>query len=281
MHPDGRDNLDLDLKAQIATAGGKVAGDNLALKGKLTVDALRFGGLDASVSLRTPSLAPLQPMVSRPLPTLTDVQFSGRLSVPAGGGSVGFHDARLLTHEGDLAGDGRIGLGAAVAVDAKLRSTRLDLDAFRAAFGINLAVPAVAGSTIGPVIPAEPLPWATLRGPAIDATASIGELTFQDQVWRQVELAFQLSGGRMQLGTLKLALPGGPAVISITADASADPVRVSMAAHAPSVPLALVARYAGLPGQVSGTMRVDTRLQASGRSAHDLAASLDVHSRCL
>ena len=275
LHPDGRESLDLDLKARAAAGRGKAADGSLGLKGRLTLDALRFRGLDAVATLRTPALEAFQPLLSRRLPALTDVQFDGRLSVPAEAGSIGFHDAKLLTHAGDLAGDGTIGLGVAIAVDAKLRATKLDLSAVLKAFGIDQVVPVVAASTTGPLIPVAPLPWAALRGPTIDFTGSIAELTFQDQVWRQVELALQLKGGRMQVGTLKLALPGGPLDMSVTADASADPVPVSMAVHAPSVPLALVARYAALPGQASGTMQIDAQLRATGQSAHDMAASLD------
>ncbi|MDB5402822.1 MAG: hypothetical protein JWQ55_4840 [Rhodopila sp.] len=285
MHPDGREDVDLDLKAQAAAGKDKTVSGSLALKGRLSLTALRFGGLDAEATFRTPALAGVRPLLSRRLPALTDVQFDGRLSIPADVGSVGFHGAKLLAHEGDLAGDGTIGLGATVALDAKLRSNKLDLDAVLAAFGIDLAIPAAAASATGPMIPATPLPWEALRGPIIDVTGSIGEVTFRDQIWRKGELALRIKDGRVQIATLKLAFPGGapgiaplemsPFDISVTADASADPVPVSLVAHAPSVPLALVAHYLGLPGKVSGTMRVDAELRAAGGSGHDVAASLD------
>ncbi len=323
MHPDGRENLDLDLKAQAAAGSAKAVSGSLAIKGRLTLDTLRFAGLDAVATLRTPSLTAVGPLLSRRLPALTDVQFDGRLQVPADVGSVAFHGARLHTRQGDVAGDGTIGLGGTTAVDARLRSDKLDLNAMLPAFGIDLAAPAGPVSTTGPasaagsasttggasatssasvtgsastkgavsatggastsdpaspggpVIPATPLPWALLRGPAIDVSGSFGEVSFRDQVWRKVELALQLKSGRVQVGTLRLALPGGPLEMSMTADASVDPVPVSVTAHAASVPLALFARYAGLPGPVSGTLRLDARLQANGQSAHELAASLD------
>ena len=72
-----------------------------------------------------------------------------------------------------------------------------------------------------------------------------------------------------------MALPGGPLDVSMTADASADPVPVSVAVHAPSIPLALVAHYAGLPGSVAGTMKINAELRAAGQSPRDMAASLD------
>lgn len=273
LHPDGRENLDLDLEAHAVT--GKAADSSLGLKGRWTLDKLRFGGLDAVATLRTPALAAFQPLLSLRLPALTNVRFDGRLSIPAEAGPVGFHDAKLLTEQGDFVGDGTIGLGATMAVDAKLRANKLNLSAVLQAVGIEQVISEIAPGTTGPVIPVTPLPWAALRGPAIDLTGSIDELTFQGQVWRQVELAFQLTSGRVPVGRLKLALPGGKLDLSVTADASADPVAVGMMLHAPGVPLALLARYAALPGQVSGTMQVDAQLRATGKSAHDMAASLD------
>ena len=41
------------------------------------------------------------------------------------------------------------------------------------------------------------------------------------------------------------------------------------------IPLSLLARHAALPGEASGDLHIETQLKAKGRSAHDLAASLD------
>lgn len=100
-------------------------------------------------------------------------------------------------------------------------------------------------------------------------------MTFQDQVWKAVELAVQIKDGRMQVANVKLALPDGPLKVSMMADASASPMPVSLSVHAPGVPLAFVARYAGLPGRVSGTARIDAQLRGTGRTVREVAASLD------
>jgi len=100
-------------------------------------------------------------------------------------------------------------------------------------------------------------------------------MTFQDEVWRAVELALRIKGGRMQVGSLKLPMPLGPAAVSMTADVSTSPVPVSLTVHAPGIPLALLARYASLPGQVSGTARIEANLHGIGRTVRGLAASLD------
>lgn len=134
---------------------------------------------------------------------------------------------------------------------------------------------AAAGSAAGSVISAMPLPWAALRGPKIDLTATVASMTLGQQVWHNAEFVLQLEDGRLRLPRFGLSLPAGPVEGSLTADASADHVPVSLALHAPGIPLALLARYAKLPGQTTGALRVDTQLHATGRSVHDLAATLN------
>jgi uncharacterized protein involved in outer membrane biogenesis len=52
-------------------------------------------------------------------------------------------------------------------------------------------------------------------------------------------------------------------------------VPVSLALHAPGIPLALLARSAALPGDAGGNLHIESQLKGKGRSFHDLAASLD------
>ncbi len=272
---DGHVSVPVDLKFRGAPAAGKHATGNLAVKGKLALNALGFDGLDAAAMLHTPSLAALRPVLAQGLPALTAVDFEGHLAIPANAALVRFKGAKLKSDQGDVAGEGTLGLGAAPMLDARLQSHTLDLNAMLAAFGVHAAVPAGRVGRTGPMIPDTPLPWELLHGPSLDITGSVGAMTFRDEVWQAVELALQVKGGRLQVGTVKLALPAGPMTVSMTADASASPVPVSLSVHAPGIPLALLARHAGLPGQVSGTARVEAQLRGSGRTARDLAASLD------
>jgi len=274
-HPDGRVSVPVDLKFHSAPAGGKAASGTLALTGKLALHALGFDGLDVAATLQTPALAALRPVLTQGLPALTGVEFQGHLAIPANAASVRFKNAKLRSDEGDVAGEGTLSLGAARVVDARLHSGALDMDAMLEAFGVKLAMPVTSAGVIGPVIPDAPLPWALLRGLTLDITGSVGAMTFQNEAWPATELALRVKGGRMQVGSVRLALPAGPAVMTMTADASANPVPVSLSVHAPGIPLALFARYAGLPGQVSGTARVEAQLRGSGRTMRDLAASLD------
>ena len=227
LHPDGRVKLPVDLKVQSVSGKGKEAlADigSLGLKGELTLDTLRFGGLDATVALRAPALAAFRPLLARSLPALTDVRFDGRLGVPATAVPVSFKDAHLVTREGDISGDGTIGGNAGLVIDAKLHAARLDLDAMLEAFEISLAAVPAAGNTAGPMISNTPLPWAALRGPSINLSGGIDAMTFQRQVWHKVELALRLKQGRIQVGPVRLALPEGPLEMSLTADASVSAV---------------------------------------------------------
>ncbi len=271
-HPDGRVKLPIDVTAQAQAKG------NLSLRGNLALNTGHFDGLDANAALRTPALAAFDQAASRTLPPLTDVSFAGRLVVPADFGSLTLRDAKLSAHEGDLAGDATISLKPAMALQGKLHSTRLDMDALLTPSGITPTTPAggvAVGQPSGPMISDAALPWSVLRGPAMDITADVAATTFRRQVWPKANVALQLKDGRMHVSQLQLALPGGPLRMSLTIDASTDNAPVGLTLQAPAVPLALVARFAELPGPVSGAMQLDAQLRAVGRSAHDLAASLD------
>jgi uncharacterized protein involved in outer membrane biogenesis len=201
-------------------------------------------------------------MVSPRVPALTSVAFDGRVVIPADLAAITVRGGKLSTHEGELAGDATIGLGRTVVLDGKLQAPRLDLDAMTAAFGVAASVKQSPGGT---VIPETALPWAALRGPAIDVQASLGAVTFSQQIWRDLEFSLRLKAGRLQL-----TLPNG----GFTVDATTDNAPVSLTLHAPQVPLAVITRSADLPGAVQGTLRIEAELHAAGRSLHALAASL-------
>ncbi|HEY2315678.1 MAG TPA: AsmA family protein, partial [Streptosporangiaceae bacterium] len=143
---DGRFTTLIDLKAQMAATAGRTqasasADGTLALKGKLALDTGSFDGLDATVGLRLPALATSRSVRSLALPALTDVSLGGRLSIPADLGSLRLRRATLSAHELDVAGDVTIGLGSAMALDGRLRATRLDMDALLAASGADRVAP--------------------------------------------------------------------------------------------------------------------------------------------
>jgi AsmA family len=276
---DGRFSTLIDLKARMAAdrrQASALADASLALNGKITLDAGSFDGLDATVGLRLPTLAASRSVLSRDLPALTDVSLGGRVIIPADLGSLRLRGATLSAHELEVAGDVSIGLASPLALDGRLRATRLDTDALLVASGAEWLMPGVKiADPRGRMIPNTPLSWAMLRNKTMHLTASIAALTFGGQVWRNVDVALQLADGRLQVNPLTLALPRGPMEMWFSADASKQEVPVTLTLHAAGIPLALLARYAGLPGDAGGDLHVEMQLKARGNSPHDLAASLD------
>ena len=263
-HLDGKTAPALDLTATLA---GSKAATRIGVKGKLALDTGAYAGLDAAIAVRSPDLAVFQPMVAAKLPALTTIAFDGRVAIPADGGSVSLRGIKLTTQEGDLSGDAKIGLAGGVALTGSLHAGRLDADALLPAFGVSASAGAEHG---GHMISDAALPWTVLRGPDIDLAATIGTLMASGQRWDDLDLALRLKDG-----LLHLALPGVRPALSLTVDAAREPAAITLALHAPAMPLAVIARAAELPGQVTGAVRVEADLTAAGRSLHDVAASLD------
>lgn len=269
-HPDGKVSLPVALKVET----GKAADSTMGLNGTLALDTLRFAGLDAAATLQTKALAGLRPVLGQKLPALTGVRFAGQLSIPAGAAPVRLRSVTLKTEQGDIAGDGSVDLDATPVITGKWRSGTLDLDAMLEAFGIDLSGPAAA-KRAGPVIPDTTLPWAALRGPTLDLNATIGSMDFQGEIWRDVQMALSLKGGRLQAGPVSVAMPGSRMQAALTVDAGAAGAPMTFSLSAPALPLALLARYFGVPGPMAGTAAVDAQWRARGQTMRALAGTLD------
>ncbi len=264
-HPDGKVSVPVSLKVEtVAKAAGA-----LTLKGTLALDTLQFAGLDAAATLQTDALAGLRPVLGASLPALTGVKFGGQLTIPANASALRLRGVTLQTEQGDIAGDGSIDVDATPVVTGTWRSGTLDLDAMLDAVGLSFG-PAAASAS-GPMIPNTPLPWTALRGPAVDVTATIGAMQFQQQTWRDVQIALSLKGGRLQAKPVSVAMPGSRMQASLTADAGS----VNFTLAAPALPLALLARNFGVPGPMMGTAAVKAQLRAHGQTMRELASTLD------
>ena len=210
-------------------------------------------------------------MLSSTLPTLGEVSLQGRVGLPPDLRSIRLEKASLSAAAFDITGDASIGLGAASSFKGQLRAGKLDVDSLLGAWP-SAGTPAKVASRL---IPDAKLPWAALGGSVADFTASIAAMTFKRQVWHDVSFALRLAERRLQLDRFRLALPGGPLEMQASADASRQEVAFGLSRNASGIPLALVMREAGLPGQATGALHVETQLTAKGGSLHDLAASLD------
>lgn len=263
--PEARNDVPIALAA-------KAEGSSVSLAGTVQVDRLGFAGLSATASLHASALAALRPMLTPALPALTAVGFDGQVAVPADAKSVRITGAKLTTQAGDLGGSGTIELGDGramlQAIRATLTSTQLDLDALLPAFDDPSAASG-AGQPFADTL----LPWTVTGGPSLDVTAAVATATFKGQSWRGAALTLQRGPAR-QAASFKVAMPNGPAEVSVAAEISAR-MPASLSIHAPGIPLALLAQYAGLPGPVTGAARVEMALHGGGRTVHEFAASLD------
>lgn len=264
-HPDGKVSIPIDLTAATTKNGGSVA-----LKGAMALDALQFAGLETSAVMTADALAALRPMLGAGLPTLTDVRFEGQVSVAPGTGPVRLRKVDLTTEQGDIAGDGTVELDATPVITGHWNSKQLDLYAMLSAFGVDLSGSG-PGATTGPMIPNTRLPWATLRGPTVDVTLAVDAMEFQGETWRDVQATVSLKRGRLQASPVSVAMPAARMQAAVTLDAAGS---ASLAVTAPAVPWALVARYAGVPGPVSGTVAVSAQLRAQGQTMREMAATL-------
>ena len=267
-HLDGKASVPVSLKLDAKPVDGA-----LTVKGTLALDTLQFAGLDAAAALQTAALAGLRPLLGAGLPALTALRLNGQVTIPASLSPVRLRGVTLQTEQGDVSGDGSIDIDATPVVTGKWRSGLLDLDAMLAAFGINLSSPGPSATT-GPMIPNTALPWAALRGPAVDLTADIGELRFQQQAWRDVAIALSLKGGVLQAGPVSVAAPS-PMQAALTVDARTAAAPVSLSLSAPALPLALLARYAGVSSPVAGTAAVTTQLRGRGQTMREIASTLE------
>ena len=273
-HLTARFSTPVDLTVRAGTTAKNAEAtqqSDLAVKGQLSQDAGLFAGLDATVRLHVPSLAVWQPMLSPALPALGEVVLQGRLRLPADLRSFRLEKAALSAAAFDVAGDASIGLGPVPSLKGQLHAGKLDLDSLVDASS-PARPPAKAGSRL---IPDMHLPWSMLDGSVADVTATIAAMTLKHQIWRDVSFALRLAEGRLQLDRFRLAMPDGRLEIQASADAPRQEVALSLSRNAPGIPLALVVRELGLPGQATGALRVETQLTARGGSLHDLVASLD------
>jgi len=269
QRPERARQVPVTLRARAMPRSGQEGEGSLEMDGRMALREAAFDGLEGTIDLRLPALAAWQPLLPAVLPALTAVALRGEMALPADLATVRLREAALTSRQVEAAGAVTLGLGSRLALEGALRVARLDLDA--------LLSPGPARQNAAPgrwVIPDTPLPWDWVRGREVDLTAAIAALTLRGQVWRDVDLALEMTGNRLQLAQARLRLPAGPAELAVSADASAREVPVTLRLRAPGVPLGLMTRTLALPGEASGALRLEAQLRARGRSARDLAASL-------
>ncbi len=276
----------IDLSAQ---AGG----GTFALKGTLAEPAT-LAGLDLAVTGGIPDLSKLSPLAHRPLPALTQVAFQGNLSAPQlVTGPLQFQAMKLTTAQGDLSGSATVGLTPS-SIHAQLSSTRLDMDAVRAAQPRPAPAQAPAGSAaVAPpqsqappsqaptvarsthLIPDSKLPFDQMRGLDADVTLAVSTLITGGETWKQVTGHLVVQNDKLQLAPFHATLPAGPLDLSLSVDATRPAPPVAIKLQAPAAALQQLLVLAGQPGVARGNVDISADLNGSGDTPHAIAASLN------
>ncbi|MBV9654168.1 MAG: AsmA family protein [Acetobacteraceae bacterium] len=282
-------------------ATATAAGARLIAKGTVA-QPLALTGVDIGMDAQIPDLAALSPLARRPLPALENVAFQTVLRDAGGGFAHGLtlKGARLVTPQGDLAGDLTLGSVPRPFVRGSLSSTRLDVDAVEAALARPPApspaaapqaatapppaappqpAPAPVAAPAGGrwVIPDTPLPFAPLLAADADLDFKAGTVVARGTPYRDVSGHLALNGGKLRLDPFAAELPGGPMTLTASADATQPKPPVALTFRTPGLALASLLAAFRLPADANGSVEVDLDVRGAGHSPHEIASTADGH----
>ncbi|MDJ0389620.1 AsmA family protein [Roseomonas sp. E05] len=274
-----------------------LSGPGMTARFEGSLPARGAGDGSGTLSAEVADTAPLLAAFALPAPRLTEARFSAGLALS--GSRFTASDLHLQAREAVLEGEAAFRRDQPrPAVAGRLTVERLDLDALLAPVPAGTPAPPVSttpeaatpavpprpplpprASAPGRVIPALPLPLAPLRQLEADFPLQVQELRAGGVTYRDLSTHVQLAAGRLGLDPLAVTLPGGRLAGSLTADAAAEPPRLTLAARQEGAGLDLrpMLQAYGLPPQASGQVELDTALQGAGADLQALAASLSGH----
>lgn len=193
------------------TAGGAAIG----LKGAIA-DAAAGRGLDLALSVKGDSLETLSPLAGSPVPPLGPYSVDAKVTGDADK-AVTLSGLAVKIGGSDLSGTVTANLSGKVpAIDADLKSTRLDVADFVKAGGpaesggTGASAPATGGGAAGDgrVFPDDPLPLDGLK--AVNATVKLAIETLVAAVQvTKVDVALTLKGGDLNISSLKGVVADG------------------------------------------------------------------------
>lgn len=272
------------LDFQLAAAGAKIA-----LVGNVA-DPARLSGTDIRVNADIPDLAALPGLAQAGLPPLKGIAVQTRITDLAGkpGLLTGFalHDLKLAAPQLQLDGDIAVTRGSPPLLQGSLHMARLDASALRSVHR-TAPTPAAAGVPAPPVppppsrsapkrlIPDQELPLDLLRAVDADLTITIGELVQDRLTLRDLAGKIALHKAALHLAPLTATIPGGAVRLNLSIDAAKPATPVALTLSAPSLALGPLLAAFALPAYAQGNLRVDADLHGTGRSAHQIAATLD------
>ncbi len=262
------------------TVEGEIAGAEVTVEGVIG-DMETFTGLDLTLSAEGESLADLAALGLTGLPDAGPFALSGRLQ--SAGEAYTIRDMAGRVGESDVAGTLTFTPGERPRIDGALASQRLDLDAL---FG--QAEPGgaddgdsggggAAADGGGRIFSDEPIAFDGLD--AADATIKVdaAEVLYSGLTMNDLALTVALENGRLAIEPLTARLAGGTIGAALGLDSRADPPRLSTDLKLAGIDLDALRSVVDLSEVASGPLDADIVLAGRGRSAHQLASTLDGH----
>ena len=255
------------------------SGLSFAVKGSIAQPAAGRG-LDAQVKMAAASLADASSLFGLTLPPWRNVELQARLLDAAGlQAGIAVRSLRITSPQGDLAGDLALGWAGRPAIRGTLTSTHFDLDSLRAGPIAPSAAPGPpAAPPVRPVVPGEArlirdvqIPFAPLRRFDADVALSAVNVNWGPRSLPRLEARVLLRDGRLTLDPVSILTEGGALAGAVTADAMAEPPRVTLDVHASAL------RLDRLTNLLHGPLDVDVALSASGQGTRAMAGTLEGH----
>ena len=263
--------------------GVTVAGAKIGIDGGIA-DPLTRAGLDLSVTAIVPDLAVLGVALKQDLPPLKALTFAGKLSGDPR--KFSFHDVKMTSSAGDLAGDLAVTMGLPIGLTGTLKSEKLDLDILSAPATPPGAKPASGpGAPAAPAAPAAPksnwlisdqkLPFGQLQTVNTDLWIAMSALHVGGSDYKAIQAHVLLKDGMLTLDPASADLPQGHLALTLSADAGKTAPPVHLTLRAPGIALAPLLASLHEPAYIAGNLEVIADLRGAGESLHAIAASLD------
>jgi len=264
-----------------------VADSALAVKGRIEKPAI-LSGVSLDIAATIPDLAALALLAGQPLPPVNSIALQAKIADNDGGiaRGVSVRNLRLSLPGADLAGDGTATWSGKPAIDATLRSDRLDMDGVIAMLArvdaphstppppSSGATPQPSGARTNLLIPDTPLPVAGLRQVDADVRLRIGTLRWAKADYNDLDAHAVLRDGQLRVAPFAATTPEGRVTGTFSVEAGGAPARVHLTAQAPSLSAAAILAAAGGRPTVSGPLEVRADLTGTGDTVRAIVGSL-------
>jgi AsmA protein len=262
--------------------------------------SLSMGGTDVMISADIPDLSALSGFSPVGLPALKNIKF-GAHATDAGFKLTGtvLRDMSLQSDAGNLTGELTLDWSPAWAARGKIAGNHIVLDRLLAANNAVAGPAAPAdqpapfeaqqaatdnadanGESNGParVFADTPLNFAALRGVELDLDASLDDASLHGASLQGIVAHINLKDGLLAINPLRASTAQGALIGALTVDAAAATPHVALTLRAPSLSAANLAAMLGFPGGADGAVQLDAKLNGSGATPRQLAATLTGHA---